>query len=446
MSPAKDQDYFCEGMAEEILSALSGIRGLRVAARSSTFQFKGTTQDVRRIGETLGVNKILEGSVRTAGSRLRVTAQLVNVADGYQIWSARYDREMADVFAIQDEIARAVVEALKMELATPPGPSAQRKHSENLEAYHLYLKGRHQRFKQDFAAALRHYEEAIDLDPRYALARAGIAEVMVLFGMYGFVRPRVAFTRAETELEYAIALGGESSEVLAVDCTIRMTFRRDWDGALEVGRRAVELNPENVYARAWSGLVLSSAGRHDEALAIVRAGADLEPRSPYALGMVGLFLNVGGRFDQATTVLRRCLEIDPNYPLGLWNLGCALVGLRRAGESVPLFERAVGVTRGATPYLAFLAWARAAAGQEEEARALLGELRERSRFGYVQGISLAWIHGALGEIGVALDEVDRGVEEHDHWLNFPLLPGNDPYRSEPRFHAALKRIGIGDGS
>src|SRR4029453_19324121 len=143
----KDQDYFCEGMAEEIITALSVIPGLRVAARTSTFQFKGTSQDVRRIGQTLGVNKVLEGSVRTAGERLRVTAQLINVDDGYRVWSERYDRQMEDVFAIQDEIARSVAQALAGQLGAHPQPAGPaRKHSDDLEAYHLYLKGRHERY------------------------------------------------------------------------------------------------------------------------------------------------------------------------------------------------------------------------------------------------------------------------------------------------------------
>ena len=222
MSQGKDQDYFCEGMAEEIISALSEIPGLRVAARTSTFQFKGTNQDVRRIGQALGVNKVLEGSVRTSGERLRVTAQLINVEDGYQVWSERYDREMEDVFAIQDEIARSVAQALAGQLGARPAAGAARKHTDDLEAYHLYLKGRHERYTtRNFARALRRFEEAAERDPRYALARLGIAEASVLLGNTGMIRPRIALARAETELGYAIALAGESAESRAVECALR---------------------------------------------------------------------------------------------------------------------------------------------------------------------------------------------------------------------------------
>jgi TolB-like protein/Tfp pilus assembly protein PilF len=450
MSQGKDQDYFCEGMAEEIISALSVIPGLRVAARTSTFQFKGTNQDVRRIGQALGVNKVLEGSVRTAGERLRVTAQLVNVDDGYRVWSERYDRQMEDVFAIQDEIARSVAQALAGQLGARPtaatagqAAGAARKHSEDLEAYHLYLKGRHERYTtRNFVAALRRFEEAAERDPRYALARLGIAETNVLLGNTGLLRPRVTVARAETELEYANALAEESPESRAVECALRMA-QMDWANAEAAGRRAIELDPQYIFGWTWLSLVLSGMGRFEEARATAESAVSVDPLSPMPWTMTGWALNAGRRFGEAEKPLLRALELNPRHGLATWNLGICLVGLGRNDDAVSVLERASDRdTDGAGVMLGVQAWTNAVAGRDDRARQLLVELRDRARYRHVPRYTLAWTLGVLGDVGAALDEYERSVEERDSFLVYPLFPGYDPIRDEPRFRRGLEQLGL----
>jgi serine/threonine protein kinase/tetratricopeptide (TPR) repeat protein len=443
MSQSKDQDYFCEGMTEEIISALSVIPGLHVAARTSTFQFKGTHQDVRHIGQTLGVNKVLEGSVRTAGDRLRVTAQLINVSDGYRVWSERYDRQMEDVFAIQDEIARSVAQALAGQLEARHAPGAARKHTDDLEAYHLYLKGRHERYRtRNFDAALRRFEEASERDPRYALARLGIAEACVLLGNTGMTRPRVTVARAETELEYANALADESAESRAVECALRMA---KWEFAAgeAAGRRAIELDPNYVFGWTWLSIVLAGMGEFDEAHAIAQRAVPIDPQSPLAWTIDGWVLSAGRRFTEAEPPLRRALELNPTHDLALWNLGIALVGLGRHEEAIALLERAhAGSRPGASLILGILAWGKAVSGRFEEARRHLDELNDWARHRYVPRYPMAWTLAALGDIGEALDLYERSVEERDAFLQYALLPGYDPLRAEPRFQRGLRSIGV----
>jgi len=444
MSQGKDQDYFCEGMAEEIITALSVIPGLRVVARTSTFQFKGTSQDVRRIGLALGVNKVLEGSVRTAGDRLRVTAQLVNVEDGYRAWSERYDRQMEDVFAIQDEIARSVVQALAGQLGARQAVGPARKHTDDLEAYHLYLKGRHERYTtRNFVAALRRFEEAAERDPRYALARLGIAETCVLLANTGVIRPRVTLPRAETELEYANALAEESAESRAVECALRMA-QLDWASAETAGRRAIELDPQYIFGWTWLSLVLSGMGRFEEAHVAAESAVPLDPLSPLALTMSGWALNAGRRFEEAEKPLRRGLELNPHHGLALWNLGICLMGLGQPAEAVSVFERSKeGNPDSPSMIVGMLAWAKAVAGRRDEARRHVDELRDWAKHRHVPRYTLAWTLGALGDIEAALDEYERSVEERDAFLMYPLFPGYDPIRAEPRFQQALEHLGLG---
>ena len=443
MSQNQDQTYFCEGMAEEILSVLSEVPGLRVAARTSAFQFHGTQQDIRRIGQALGVSSVLEGSVRTAGHRLRVTAQLVKAADGYRIWSARYDREMEDVFTIQDEIARSVAQALAMQLgAVAPGASA-RKHSGNLEAYHLYLKGRHERYTtRNFPAAMRFFEEASERDPRYALAHLGIAEMAILLGNSGLVRPCIIFPRAETELQYARALSGETAEGLTVEGLIRAYGRWDWEGAEESGRRAMALDPQLIFARTWMSLLLSARGRFDEAVAMARSAIPIDPLGALAWTMAGWALNAGRRFEEAQEPLVRALELAPRNTLAMWNLGLAHIGAGKPDQALPIFERALQVEPGWSMNLGMLTWCEAVLGRETEARRHLHELREWSKHGHILHYTVAWALAALGEIDAALDAYERSVDERDAFLAYPLFPGNDPLRDQPRFRAALKRMGL----
>ncbi len=398
---------------------------------------------MRRIGQALGVNKVLEGSVRTAGDRLRVTAQLINVDDGYRVWSERYDREMEDVFAIQDEIARSVAQALAGQLGAQQAAGASRKHSDDLEAYHLYLKGRHERYTtRNFPAALRRFEEASERDPRYALARLGIAEACILLGNTGVIRPRVTLPRAETELGYANALAEESAESRAVECAVRMA-QFDWAAAVTAGRRAIELDPQYIFGWTWLSLSLSGMGRFEEARIAAESAIPVDPLSPMALTMSAWALNAGRSFGEAEAPLRRAIELNPRHGLAMWNLAICLMGQGRHAEAVSVIERYnEGDREGQSLVFGILAWTKAAAGRRDEALRHLDELRDSAKFRHVPRYTLAWTLGALGDVEAALEEYERSMEERDAFLMYPLFPGYDPIRAEPRFQDALRRLGL----
>jgi len=283
LGPDADNEYFSDGLAEELISALKRIPGLRVAARTSAFAFKGTSADIGTIGGRLNVATVLEGSVRRAGNRLRITARLVDVADGYDLWSERFDREMEDVFAIQDEIAGSIVHKLELRLGEARAASLIRRHTEKKEAYHLYLKGRFywaKRYRGGLKAAIEHLQRAIGEDPDYALAYAGLADAFVFLALYSLVKPRDAFGRARQAAEKALSLDPALAEGHTSLALVR--FGADWDfpGAEEEFRRALEIDPAQAYARIYYSWLLVLMGRADEAIGQARSGQDTDPLSP----------------------------------------------------------------------------------------------------------------------------------------------------------------------
>lgn len=444
MSKAKDQQYLCEGMAEEILSALSDAPGLRLAARSSTFSQAANCHDACEVGRALGVARVLEGSIRSAGDRLRVTARLVNVADGYQVWSRRFDRDFSDVFAVQDEIASAVFESLKFSGSRPNADPAAQRHSENLEAYRHYLHGRYLRFsKLDFVGATRSFEDALACDPRYGLARVGIAHSLLLAGIYATTRPRVAIPRAETELDYAEALMGVSGEGEAARSLIQAMYYRNWEEAISAGRRAVEIEPRLATAWSWLAMVYGAIGRHDEAIASTDTAVRVDPLSAYSHALRGYALIDARRYAEAIESLERALECESVYPLAYWLGAWACVGLKDHAGAERYNERAV-LHLGHHVWTVDRAWYSAAFGDEKTARRILAELEDRRRWSFVSPGKMAWVFGALGEIDRALDELELANEERDSLAVFTNMPGNDPIRDHPQFKAHLRRIGIPD--
>ena len=336
MSREKDQDYFCEGIAEEIINALHQVKGLRVASRTSAFQFKGRAKDIREIGAALNVGAVLEGSVRTAGDRLRVVAQLTNVEDGYQRWSERYDREMADVFEIQDEIAASISDALRGELADGGRPNRESRQTRDVEAYRLYMKGRHkwyQRKSGSLLEAVEFFDKAIERDPSYALAHAAVAESYSSLAIFG-LRPTIARSRAMAAMDMALTLDEDLLEVMAALGMKRHYLDWDWRGAESAYQRALELNSNYVLAYCWYGYLLSALGRHDDAVRMLNRACELDPISPFALAARAIVLIAGGRDEDGMSAAEEALEIDGDFSLALYNLGGRLFASVAARGSV----------------------------------------------------------------------------------------------------------------
>lgn len=447
MSPARDQEYFCDGIAEEIINVLAAVKGIRVVSRTSSFQFKGLTTDIREIGEKLNVQTVLEGSIRKAGDLLRITVQHIDVADGYHIWSERYDRELDDVFAIQDEISAKIVEHLRTNLLPGEGPRAGARRASNVEAYSLYLKGRfhlNQRSKEGILASVGEFERACCEDCNFALPFAGLAEAQLLVAAHGFgsagerdavlakarAAAQEAIRRDETCAEAHVALGMVHS-------------RADWNWkAAEVEfKKAIALNDGLALAHHQYAMYLALRRRPDEAVREICRAFELDPLSSLISSAVGRVLYFAGRYDESIEQLRHTLELYPDYGNVYFDLGVSYARTGRYEEGREVMARLDALLPGDVRAKIVTGWIDARSGHEADARALLQDLEQYD----APPMSMAVIYAGLGEIDRALTALEAAVEERD--LTLPYVgveAAYDPLRSDPRMDAILQKLGLAD--
>jgi len=435
-------EYFCDGVTEEILNALAQIPALAVAARTSSFAYKGKDTDVRQIGRELGVRTVLEGSIRQSGQRLRVTAQLVDVGTGYHLWSDRYDRELRDVFAVQDEIARAIADTLKVRLLGSSDAPLVAPSTENVEAYDLFLKGRYFWSRRQIREAIEQFEAAVERDPGFTAAWTGIADSYAVWGFYGGIPTWEAFARARSAAEKAQSLApGHESAHLSLGI---IEHYYGWDTAREERalRQAIDQNPRSFEGYFWLALCLGVVGRFDEALAIARRGLEIEPRSANAQAAVGWAYAGARRYEEARREFAHAVALDPEAAFPLWSLGYAQQQTGDLKSAVETLERGVAVTRRAHFFqLALLGGALAAAGRQDGARAILAEMREKATRDYVPPFDLAFLLASLGERDEALAMLGRAYEERNALLWFRLhLPTFDSLAQEPRYRAISEKL------
>jgi TolB-like protein/Tfp pilus assembly protein PilF len=441
MSPGKDQDYLCEGMAEEIMNALVRIEGIRVASRTSAFRASREEGDLAAIGKLLSVDQVLEGSVRTAGSRLRVTAQLSDVASGYQLWSERFDRQLEDVFAVQDEIAAGVVDAVEARLHSGDHAVPVRPQVKNLEAYRHYLRGRFLRHtKNDHGGALRQFEEAVRLDPSHGPSWVGVAEATVLASYYALIPPADFHAKARDALATVARLQGNSADALYLE-GIAANAQWRWTEGEEAFQRALELDPHNVHALAHYGFSLAARSRLDEARAYLERAREVDPLAPWPCAMTGVSLLTAGQTEESVRHFDDALGFEKENALALWGSGMAHVALGRHDEGLPMLEKAVAHMRRAPLMVALLGWGLARAGRTDEARRVLEELQSRPPSAPTT-VSDAWLLAELGETEAAFEVLARAEEERQPFLVFAGLPGFDRLRDDPRFKALLTRLGL----
>ncbi|MFQ5633466.1 MAG: protein kinase, partial [bacterium] len=357
MSADPEQEYFCDGMAEEIINALTRVKNLQVAARTSAFYFKGKNVDVREIGDKLNVAHVLEGSVRKAGNRLRITAQLIKIADGYHLWSERFDRELTDVFEIQDEIALAIVDKLKIELLAKEKAAIQKRGTDNLEAYQFYLKGRHflnNRPKGFVEKTKQNFLEAIALDADFALPYAGLAQLYTIIGAYEFIAPESAFTEARKSVEQALQLDSDLAEAHAVVGTIKFFYDRDYDGAEQAYKHALTLNAGYAYARIHYAILLSILGKAEKALKEAQLAMNLDPLSSIIIAFVGLIHYFSNNYDTAIEECKKALEIEPTNMIALYTTGFAQTLTGGHKEAIDIVEDLVRNTERAPLFVSLL--------------------------------------------------------------------------------------------
>jgi serine/threonine-protein kinase len=448
LSPKKENEYLCDGIAENLISSLSALRDLRVPARTSAFSFKGRGQDIREIGHRLNVETVLEGSVQASGDRLRVTVQLINVADGFHLWSEKFDREKGDLFAIQDEIAEAVVRILKVEYLGEKGTLFIKHRPANSEAYHLYLQGRffwNRREKESLEKAVEYFKEALERDPDYAPAYAGLADAYVVLGSNRLYPPDEAYPKAKEAALRALDIDEKLAEARTSLAAVKADYDWDFSGAEREYKWALELNPNYATARHWYALLLSDLGRHEEAISEIYFAQRLDPLSSRIKANVGLILYNARRYDQALEELKKALEIDPCHVSTYEYLGLVYSQTGRFTEAVEAGGRAIELGGNPADIDIDLACAYARSGNMAESRKILARIKESRKSSFVSPASIAAIHGHLGERDEAFDWLEKAYEERDPaLLELKSAPRFDPLRTDPRFSALLKKIGLNE--
>jgi serine/threonine protein kinase/tetratricopeptide (TPR) repeat protein len=442
MSGDADNEYFSDGLSEDLINALSRLPGLQVASRTSAFRFRGTDLDIRQIGRQLEVATIVEGSVRRAGTRLRVTAQLVNVDNGYQLWSQRYDRQMADVFEIQDEIVTAIVEAVVPALLGDAAHAVERP-TENTEAYELYLKGRHywhERSPTTLRLAIQSFEQAIKMDPEYALAYAGLADSYGILRVYGWISAEEGRPKAHAAMTKAMALAPESWEVNFSLGFYTFFFEREWRQAEPHFQKAVAINPRSSLAQAYYAIFLSIPRRAEEAVHHAALACQLDPLSPFIHAAVATTFYSLGRSEEAARAARQALELQPDYLFALWLLGVSLCSLGSHEEAIQTLERAATLSR-APMFVCLLGLAYARAGRTEDAKRLLGELEDRgSRGEYVPAFAPLMILVGLGDVPLIRQALAAAIADSTPPLSLRANGGGlilDEFRTDPEIDRML---------
>jgi serine/threonine-protein kinase len=446
LSAEPENEFFADGITEDVIAQLSKIRYLKVISRTSVMHFKRREQSLREIGAALEVAALLEGSVRRAGNRVRIVAQLIDAETDRNIWAETYDRELSDIFAIQTDVALQIAAALQAELSPDEGRRIRQEPTEDVQAYQLYLQGRHCLIRwteEGVHKGIEHLEQAVARDPDYALAYAtiGHAYTEMGIGVAGGLPPEEAFRRAKTAVTRALELDPGLAEAHAWLASLKFVCDYDWTGAELEFKRAIELNPNSGETYGAYGLMLSALERYDEAIDVQQRAHELDP-----LGQrldIATTLLRAGRYDDALRSATRVTEVDPHFAMGHATLGWAYLLNGMQEEGLAALERAVSLSPGNTIYLAQLGQALALAGRTAEARESLRQLEELSRQRYVSPYHMAYVHTGLGEHDRAMDWLERAYDERAGGVfgikgSFLLTT----LRSHPRFEALLRKMNL----
>jgi adenylate cyclase len=446
ISSSPDEDYFADGLTEELISTLSRIAGLSVIARTSVMRFKGASEGVADIGRELNVETVVEGSVRRIGGKLRINAKLVDARTEENLWSQQYDRDAGDIFAIQSDIAQKTAEALNLEILVREKQGIERRFTRNIEAYHAYLKGRYfwnKRNKEALEKAAGYFRQALEQDPDYAPAYAGLADTDAVLALLEFVAPREAYPEAKEMVEKALAIDDGLAEAHTSLALIRFQYDWNWPGSEWEFKKAIELNANYAPAHHFYADMLKAQGRFEEAMEQIRLAQELDPLSLAISTGVGHVLYLSRRYDDSIRQYARTVELDPNFmQTHLW-FGRPYLQKGMYAEAIAELQMAVSLSGESTVALAMLGHALASAGKRAEADGVMEKLVERSKTMYVPSYWIAVIYNGFRDKQNVLAWLERAYDERSSWLAWVKVePRFDWLRGDPGFDSIVRRLGL----
>ena len=441
-----EHEYLSDGITGSLINILATLPKLRVMAQSTVSRYKSRKIDPQAIGRDLNVRAVLTGKIMQSRGSLRIGTELVDVATGSRIWGAQYDRAAGDIFAVQDEISDEISQKLRLQLTRAEKKQLTKRYTENPEAYRLYLRGRHhwnQWTEEGFYKAIACFQQAVESDPSYALAYAGLADCYVLLGWNSYLPPKEAFPEGKAAAMTAIQLDQDLAEAHTSLAALQWLHDWQWDNAQTEFQRSLELGPNYPTAHHWYAEYAMTMGRHEEAMVRMKNGQDLDPLSLIINVAVGWALYFARRYDEAIEQLRRTVELDPNYPVTYWILGLLF---RKTGSyelAITEGEKGVTLSEGSPLMRAALAHTLATAGRTKEAIQILDDLKALANQRYVAPYFFAGIHIGLAENARAMKYLEKCYEEHSHWLIYLHIdPSMDGLRDNPGFQSLLRRLGL----
>jgi len=441
-----ENDYLSDGITGSLINNLATVPNLRVMAQSTVFRYKGREIDPQAVGRELNVRAVLTGRMMQSGGALRIGAELVDVATGSQLWGAQFDRKSGDIFVIQDEISSEISGKLRLQLTHAEKKRLVKRHTEDAEAYRLYLQGRHHwnRWTEEgFYKAIGYFQQAIEKDPNYALAYAGVADCYVLLGWNSYLPPKDAFPKGKAAAMSALEIAPDLGEAHTALAAVLWLHDWQWSETQKEFRRSLELNPCYPTANHYYAECLMTMGRNAEALTGMEKSLELDPLSLIINVAIGWAHYHARKYDEAVAQLLRTVELDPNYPMTYWILGLIYRETERYDLAISAGEKSVNLSGGSPLMRAALAQTFATTGAAQEAIQVLDDLQKLAKERYVAPHFFAGIYVGLGKHDRAIEYLEKSYAEHCHWLIYLHIdPSMDDLRNDPRFHDLLRRVGL----
>jgi len=446
LSKNPEEEYFTDGMTDQLITNLTQIGALKVISRTSAMRYKGTKKSLPEIARELHVDAVVEGAVMWVGGRVRISAQLIEAPTDHHLWAASYERDLRDVLSMQEEVTRAIVSEIRVKLTAQEQARLANRHPINPEAYKLYLKGRYhwnKRSLEGFQKAIEYFQLAAANDPAYALAYVGLADTYTYFSFFDVVPPREAMPKAKAAAARALEIDNRLGEAHVSLGYVSYMYDWDWPAAGKHFEQALALNPGYSRAHTFYPFYLSSLGRSEEALAAAKYSLDLDPASPAVSHSLAVQLYLARQFDNAITQAHKTLELDPNFAISYQLLGEVCVSRGMYREGLPELEKYSALSRGRAMSLALLGYAHARLGERSQALRMLEQLEAASKQSYTPAFSFAVVYAGLGEKDQAFTWLEKAYGERTSRLGYlKVEPLWDPLRSDPRFAELVRRIGL----